>query len=381
MTGLLLGVVLAGLSATLNIRSSHNWGDDFAQYILQARNIVAHRSQLDTGVVQNSWSTLRLIPDATPIGWPLLLAGQYLRFGNDLWRFGQLVGIFTFFLNLIVLFYYRKYWGWGLALLTTSVLAFNPWLIDFKSSILTDIPFTVFLLAAVYLQVRSGRHSWGTTILSGLCIGYAIAIRPAGIALLLAIATYGLFNVIRKKLSGRQFLLHHGTTILVGLALSFLLNSVIFPTGIGSSYYGFWSKRIFQKSSTTAFSIQPETAETASLPVRYATTLGGEVRVFTQLVPTTGQQPVDVLFRFGFLLAVGLGLILRCMKPRMVEFFVIIYFLMLVVLQIRPEQGFRYLLPLMPFVFEYLLIALRWAGGIADRWLGGRDRPLVPARK
>ena len=45
--------VLIGLLLPLfyiNVKDSHDWGDDFAQYFIQARNILEGRPQTDNGL-------------------------------------------------------------------------------------------------------------------------------------------------------------------------------------------------------------------------------------------------------------------------------------------------------------------------------------------
>lgn len=359
-----LGV--AGYAATLNIRTSHNWGDDFAQYIIQGRNIVEHRPQLATGVIQNEWSALRQIPDAAPVGWPLLLSIAYRFHGNSMYHFGQLVGWCLGIFGLAAVGLYRRSWSWGMVFLLASVLCLSPWLINFKSSILTDIPFTACILLVFYLHECSGRRQWWSTLLMGLLAGYAIAIRPAGAALFASLGIWTVWILWRKQQPMKREILHRGTTLIVGILVSVLLNSVLFSTGIGSSYYGFWAKRAFQTSSTTTFTAKPEAAPTASLVERYATTLVGELQVFRQIVPATGRLSLDIILRNTFLALIALGLLLRLTQPRVTDLFVIVYVGMLVVLQIRPEQGFRYLLPTLPFVLEYFVISLRGAGELMD---------------
>ena len=57
----------------INIKSSHDWGDDFAQYIHQAKNISEGISQNETGYIYNPDIAV-LGPQAYPIGLPMILA-------------------------------------------------------------------------------------------------------------------------------------------------------------------------------------------------------------------------------------------------------------------------------------------------------------------
>ena len=56
----------------LNVKTSHDWGDDFAQYLIQAKNIVHHHSQTDNSLIYNGQVNCYSLP-AYPVGFPLLL--------------------------------------------------------------------------------------------------------------------------------------------------------------------------------------------------------------------------------------------------------------------------------------------------------------------
>ena len=82
----------------INIKSSHDWGDDFAQYIHQAKNISEGISQNNTGYVFNS--DVFLGPNAYPTGFPLLLAPIIKNYGfviSEVTIFQKKVKIYRFY--------------------------------------------------------------------------------------------------------------------------------------------------------------------------------------------------------------------------------------------------------------------------------------------
>src|SRR5215469_17771585 len=106
---LLVVVLLAILAipAFMNIKSSsHDWGSDFAMYILQARNIVDGRSQLDTGYVYASETSY--YPRAFPAGFPLALSPVYKIFGNSIYHFNLLIALMTLGLSWLSFYYFRS---------------------------------------------------------------------------------------------------------------------------------------------------------------------------------------------------------------------------------------------------------------------------------
>ena len=67
----------------INVKSSHDWGGDFAQYINQAKCIVEGKSQNETGYIFNEQNPF-IGPPSYPVGFPMLLTPVYCLFGNNL---------------------------------------------------------------------------------------------------------------------------------------------------------------------------------------------------------------------------------------------------------------------------------------------------------
>src|ERR1043166_7636509 len=74
--------VVVGVFYLATIRAGHHWGDDFAQYIQQARNIAAGEPNASTGYIYNPHNPV-VGPRAYPPGFPLLLAPVVKIFGLD----------------------------------------------------------------------------------------------------------------------------------------------------------------------------------------------------------------------------------------------------------------------------------------------------------
>ena len=125
-----------------NIKSSHDWGDDFAQYIHQAKNITEGVSQNETGYVFNADTFLG--PKAYPVGFPLLLAPVIAYYGIDYEAINVYLSVFLVLSCLIGFLLLRKYFTAPTAIITTLVIAYNPVTLNFKTEILSDIPFYFF---------------------------------------------------------------------------------------------------------------------------------------------------------------------------------------------------------------------------------------------
>src|SRR5665213_140532 len=80
----------------INIRDSHDWGDDFAQYIQQAINSTKGIPQSESGYIYNR--EIDIV--ARPVGFPLMLAPVYMVFGNSIKAFSVTITLFLFLLGI-----------------------------------------------------------------------------------------------------------------------------------------------------------------------------------------------------------------------------------------------------------------------------------------
>ena len=212
-----------------NIKSSHDWGDDFAQYIHQAKNISEGVSQNETGYIFNEDAFLG--PRAYPVGFPLLLAPVVYYYGVDYEAINVYLSVFLVLSCFIGYFLSRRYFSAATAMITTLIIAYNPVTLNFKTEILSDIPFLFFSLLTVLLVLR--KETVGLSILIGGLLGFCFHIRSITFVLLLAIVIYRVITLIREKrltFSGLKFTLF----ILISFFIVFLLIRMAWPAD--SSY-------------------------------------------------------------------------------------------------------------------------------------------------
>jgi hypothetical protein len=91
----LVALAIVGATFLLTLRPGQDWriGDDFAQYILHARNIAEGRAYASTGYIYNP--DLAVIgPPAYPPVLPLVLAPLWAWFGLDLQAMKALMVVF-----------------------------------------------------------------------------------------------------------------------------------------------------------------------------------------------------------------------------------------------------------------------------------------------
>ncbi len=195
---LLLGVIVlsSGLVASLMLSRGHNWGDDFAAYILQAQSLV--RGSVGEFIKSNTFtieqSSYRFSPIIYPWGFPLLLAPVYAIFGMKILAFKALLTC-CYMLFLAAFFLLARTRTSDIdAVLVTAFMAFNLRMLDAQNEILADLPFLMWSTISLWLVERYASNDWtsgagiGFGVLTGLAISMAAITRFNGVILFGALA-------------------------------------------------------------------------------------------------------------------------------------------------------------------------------------------------
>jgi 4-amino-4-deoxy-L-arabinose transferase-like glycosyltransferase len=319
----------------LGTRTSHDWGDDFAQYIHQAKNLCEGIPQSQTGFIYSQVNYIG--PQAYPVGFPLLLAPVYALFGNSMPAFTGFVSLFYLAAGLLMLILFSRYFSLLSSLLLAAVFLYNPQMIIFKREVMSDLPFTVMLLLnlIVYLRFREkGIYSFlGQALLTGLML----IIRPAGIVFVAAMLADQVVMLFRKQQNIRSVFPRLLMLAVIPAFLYFAVNTLIFKIPSGGSlrdYLLFYYSGDFVRI----------------IPENFA----HHLEVFRYLyVPQAG-----VLSGFALLLGAGmlsltlLGFLNRLRQgPDVIDWTFIFYVIMLLVFP-NNASAFRLMVPL-GFIFLY----------------------------
>ncbi len=182
----LLLIAAFGAFYIATIREGHIWGDDYAAYLSHARNLVEGRPYGDIGYLRAPTS---INPLMYPPVYPLLIAPVYGWLGLDFTAL-KVEGILFFCAALFFLCLLLRKRGEGTALTVVAVTALCPYFWDFKDSIFSEFPFLAFLFAALWISDRfistprgslKRELAWGTLI--GVLIGIACGARGIGVIL------------------------------------------------------------------------------------------------------------------------------------------------------------------------------------------------------
>ena len=178
-----------------NIKSSHDWGDDFAQYLHQAENICKGISQNETGYIFNPDAFLG--PKAYPVGFPLLLAPVVYTYGLNYEAINVYLSVFLLLSCFIGYLLLRSYFSAATAIITTLIIAYNPVTLNFKTEVLSDIPFFFFSSLILFLALK--KENLILSIIIGILLGFCFHIRSITLMLLIAIVFYRIVTLMKES--------------------------------------------------------------------------------------------------------------------------------------------------------------------------------------
>lgn len=345
---ILLSLLLAFSLLTLD----HDWGDDWASYLMQAISI----TKGETGeFIQRNTFTMRtsthfIGPDAYPWGYPTLLAPFTLACGP--------LNIFCLkFINLI--FFALFLWAFYALLarrlaplesaLVLAVFAFSPLLLKFTDQIGSDIAFLFFsTLALILIEVEQVSDLFYKKILLGLALFFAFFVRTNGILLVPTLFLAQAFSYFQTRPrvfpDWKRIPTNEAIPYLV-FGLLTLLNLILFPAGEGS--------HIERLSVISLDSLADNVSAYFAMPAFFFNDL-----TYPEII-------------YGLLLPFILGGIVLNFKR---DFHLVAYLILSYALFIfwPEQQGIRFLFPLLP-----LLVYFAYRGMDAARFALTESHPRL----
>ncbi|HJQ14872.1 MAG TPA: glycosyltransferase family 39 protein [Anaerolineales bacterium] len=325
-------ILISLIIGASTLTRGHQWGDDFAWYIVQAKSVLDGTT--DEFMVQsaftNQQSTTHLGPLAYPWGYPLILAPVYAVKGISPLAL-KLPGLFFYAGFLVCLYLLMKSRLTEIeSLLIVSLFAFNPLLLQFLDQILSDIPFLFFSTLSLLLMTRENKENILDYIGIGAAIFFTTFLRVTGVLLLgcfLVVEFFRFLNHRKDRTTAIQTI--KGSLIVCFVfVLLWITNLLLFPSG-GESYFSQYAGLI-------------ETAKTF---------LPGYFNVFSFFFGDTQAWKYLYYLLFPFFL---LGVWHRWKHELTLVLFFVLW--MLVHITYPYWQGPRYIFPLLPifiyFVFQ-----------------------------
>jgi len=237
---LLVLILVSLIIGAGTLRRGHEWGDDFAWYILQAKSILNGSTEefMAKSEFTNTQSTTHVGPLAYPWGYPLILTPVYAIAGISPLAL-KLPGLFFYAGFLLCLYLLTKTRLTRTeSLLLVSLFAFNPLLIRFLDQILSDIPFLFFSTLSLLLMTQDDKRGAFHYILIGAAVFLTAFMRATGILLL---GSFLLIEFLRflgniKDREMIQRIIINSFIVCSVFALLWVANGLLFPSG-GESYF------------------------------------------------------------------------------------------------------------------------------------------------
>lgn len=320
---LALCLVIIGIFQCLTIREGHEWGDDFAMYIMHAKNLAEGKPYGATGYIYNPENP-NIGPRVYPPFTPLFLMPIYKFSGLSIGGMKVEMAMWLLLALIAVFKIARQYLAFEWALGLVLIIGFSPVFSNAKEMISSDLPFLFVVLTFLY---AANRHmSKASSMVHGsLGIGaliyVAYATRSVALILIPTLLCYGL---LRKK--AVPALIASGFS-----AVLILIQGFVLPQGETSIL------KLFDHSPATIFE-------------RF---IDYSWRFHGYWMNGYSNKAAAVLF-FASLLLCGLGVRAALKRPISIyDIFVIFY---LVLISAYTDDAPRYLFPVVPFYMLHILV-------------------------
>ena len=238
-----LVIILVATSLLVNIMSikeGHQWGDDFAQYLAQARAI--SNGEIRQFVEDNTYIVLNSPVDmATPVypwGFPLLMSVFVPFFGNNIIMYKVVCCIIIALAATMLYLFLRQHLEDYKAFMISLCFGLDYSILKSCNNVISDMLFLMltlisFCLMNDYFEKEQNRPKM---FILGLVIGYAYMTRSQGIALLLSYFLCHIYLIFKNKNNLNKKLF---STILpyCGFFVIYLLDKILFLHSERSSLY------------------------------------------------------------------------------------------------------------------------------------------------
>ncbi|MBL4744187.1 MAG: hypothetical protein JKX87_06075 [Cycloclasticus sp.] len=334
-----ISLTILAIFYALTLRTGHYWVGDDLQYIRHAINLIEGKPYIDPLYISNAMAYVA--PQAYPPIFPLILSVVYAIFGLNFMAMKiTLIGFFISSL-VIVKIIFKQHISNVASTLLVLYLGLNPEFWDFKDRILSEYPFLFFvLLALLLMQLSDSKQTYIYAVLLGFTMYLSYGIREIALVLPLTLVTYELWHyrrvTMRSVVAIGLFLLLAMTQKLVFEATPVHLEfkqqlDLLLESGTASpttfSHININPENIFKQGERYFWSLY------RFLQIRYLP-FSGYFYLFANICVLT-----------GYITALR-------QKIRFTEIYFIGYFC--TILLFAGFDGFRYLLPILPFYVMYL---------------------------
>lgn len=321
----------------LGLDIPHDFGDDFAQYIDQARDVVENTQVHADLTHSESYS-----PAERGAGFSLVLIPVYAS--QQLSNMPYLVVIsLLLVLSSLAFFLYLnqriaiKQSPW-LCALVALCFAYNFQVLRLKDEIMPEFLYLALLFSSLLLYQSESR---GKQLTAFACIGWLTAVKEIGWVFALALIIHWLMNRRTSSLSLGLF----GMGLLITLFVHFAINFYVF--GHISTSHISWYSRAFEPSEWMA---------------HIQSNLGYYLMQFPQFFEQEiwGWLIQPLVWFCVLLLAIGVGT--RVKKPLDLASYYVLLHVFTLLLYENNQSAIRFLIPVFPFLLIYAMYGAAFLG-------------------
>lgn len=326
-------LLAVGVFYVVTLRRGQNWGDDFAMYVMHARNIATGHSYAQTGYIYNP-AVPGFGPRAYPPVFPLMLAPAIAIWGVHFLPM-KIEIVLSFLAALWCSFaLFRREIGRTAAISLVLLMGFNEFFWAFKDEVLSDIPFLFFLLLALYAMYRHeqdhpGSEGWRSGAWIGVTSWVAFGTRSVGIVLIPAFFAAELFAHRRVTRTA---------VVTLGTFLGFVVVQRFLFGGGAASYLDQFKPTL----ASVRVNLRAIPRETAAF--------WGDSRLH-------GMVAIASILLLG---TAALGFLMRALRRITVLEIFPVFYLVAVLVWPSGHQGTRLLIPLIPLVLFFALSGVQW---------------------
>jgi 4-amino-4-deoxy-L-arabinose transferase-like glycosyltransferase len=236
---LLIFIILASLViGASTLTRGHEWGDDFAAYIMQAQSILDGNTHefIERNTFTIFESDFQIGPVAYPWGYPIVLIPSLLLKGLHHLTL-KLPGLF-FFAAFLICFYLltRDRLSQTERLILVSLFAFNPILTKHLDYIMSDIPFLFSVFLTLLLIERlSTKSDIQKHVIIGLSVFFAFFLRTTGIIILGSFLAWKILTFLTQK-EIRKKTVTNSVVVVAVFGLLWTISNAVFPNGQGAYF-------------------------------------------------------------------------------------------------------------------------------------------------
>jgi hypothetical protein len=307
----------------ININHYHDWGDDFAFYIDQAKHIFSNEP---------------FITNQVGTGFSLLLLPFYLIFGNSIPAFIFEISMALFFTAFVLYRFFKTQTSKFISILMVIFFVYHYQILRMKLEIMPVFPFMLVLYSCFLLYQKKGNTSF---IILSIMTGFLISIASSGYSFFIAVAAFMSLDLLKNiftKVPFKENLKKLGSFLVISiftyLAIKLIVSKSISSNDIIAYQTGFDFKRIPENFSYYL----------KILPLFFEQEIWGWFNIIVKNIALI------------FLIA---GIFNKWRKKfDVVDAFFILYIMILLSFNIQ-SAGLRYLIPILPLFLAYIVYGLQ----------------------